>query len=77
MTRSVPCLNLSMTVVVYALCLQTSLEGRAYNLGKAEVCMKTFLSPFLGAASPAGKMSTSETRAKKWRLSIGARKAQA
>lgn len=46
MTRSGPCLNLSMTAVLYALCLQTSLEGRAYNLGKAEVCMKISCPPF-------------------------------
>ena len=40
MTRSGPCLNLSIAALVYALCLPASLEGRAYTLGKAEVSMK-------------------------------------
>lgn len=58
MTRSGTCLSLSIIAVVYALCLQTSLRGRADDLGKA----KNFLALILGAASSPGKMSTSERR---------------
>lgn len=62
MTQSGACLNLSITVVVYALCLQTSPRGRADDLGEAEVSLKNFLALILGAASSPGKMSTSERR---------------
>ena len=58
MTQSGACLNLSLISVVYVLCLQTSLRGRADDLGKA----KNFLALILGAASSPGKMSTSERR---------------
>ena len=62
MTQSGACLNLSITVVAYALRLQTSPRGRADDLGEAEVSLKNFLALILGAASSPGKMSTLERR---------------
>lgn len=68
MIQSEPRLNLSITAVVYALCMQTALGGAVHKILATLSLAQRIAHPLSsGTTSPPGMTSASKAKVKKWR----------